>query len=198
MNYLAHFYLSFDQEPLIVGNLLGDFARGRLDHPRHSHYHTGIKKGILLHRYIDSFTDTHPVGQRCRQALPTHFGKFRGVVMDMYFDYFLAKYFKEYHPQPLKEFTSHIYEVLHKYQAILPPDAQRLVASMIKYDWLYHYQFLEGMNRSFQGMSKRFPFLNGIEQAGEELRQNEAVYAAYFHAFFPDLLHACHDFLGEA
>jgi len=197
MNYLAHFYLSFDQEPLIVGNLLGDFARGRLDHPRNAHYHTDIKKGILLHRQIDYFTDSHPIGQVCRQTLPANFGKYKGVVMDMYFDYFLAKYFAEYHSQPLKEFTAHIYGVLKKYQSILPPDASALVDAMIKYDWLYHYQFLEGMNRSFNGMSKRFSFLIGIEQAGEELRLNESMYEGYFRTFFPDLVSACKDFLSE-
>lgn len=197
MNYLAHFYLSFDQEALIVGNLLGDFARGRLDHHRHAHYHSGIRKGILLHRQIDSFTDTHPVGQACRQALPSAFGKYKGVVMDMYFDYFLAKYFNAYHTQSLQDFTQNIYSVLTKYKPILPTDAAGLVDAMVKYDWLYHYQFLDGMNRSFGGMSRRFPFLKGIENAGEELQRNEATYEAYFRTFFPDLVSACKDFLSE-
>jgi acyl carrier protein phosphodiesterase len=195
MNYLAHFYLSFDQEPLIVGNLLGDFARGRLDHPRNARYNAAIKQGILLHRQIDSFTDTHPAGQACRQVLPNAFGKYKGVVMDMYFDYFLAKHFTEYHPQPLKEFAAHIYTVLAKYRSTLPAESLTLVDSMSKYDWLYHYQYKEGMNRSFNGMSQRFPFLNGIEKAGDELFANEAVYEGFFRRFFPDLINCCNNFL---
>lgn len=195
MNYLAHFYLSFDQEPLIVGNLLGDFARGRLDHPRNARYNDAIKEGILLHRQIDSFTDTHPVGQECRQALPASFGKYRGIVMDMYFDYFLAKHFSDYHAQPLREFTEHIYEVLLKNRAVLPEESLSLVDSMRKYDWLYNYQFREGMSRSFNGMSQRFWFLKGIEKASEELFLHEPVYEAYFRAFFPDLISCCTDFL---
>ncbi|MFN8347160.1 MAG: ACP phosphodiesterase [Spirosomataceae bacterium] len=197
MNYLAHFYLSFEQEALIVGNLLGDFARGRLDHPRNARYNEAIKQGILLHRQIDSFTDTHPAGLACRQALPTRFGKYRGVVMDMYFDYFLAKHFADFHTQPLKEFTEHIYTVLAKYRPVLPAEALPLVDSMTRYDWLYHYQFPEGMHRSFNGMSQRFPFLKGIETAGDELFRNEVVYEGYFRAFFPNLISCCEDFLSS-
>ena len=195
MNYLAHFYLSFGQKPLIVGNLLGDFVRGRLDHPRNAHYTTPVKQGILLHRHIDSFTDTHPVGLACRQTLPPTFGKYRGVVMDMYFDYFLAKHFQDYHAQPLPDFVAEVYQTLETNRSILPADAGSLVDSMIKYDWLYHYQFIEGMNRSFRGMSHRFAFLKGIENAGEELSQRESLYESYFRSFFPDLVSSCEDFL---
>ncbi len=196
MNYLAHFYLSFDQDPLIVGNLLGDFARGRLDHPRNERYNSSIKQGILLHRQIDSFTDTHPAGRACRQVLPSHFGKYKGVITDMYFDYFLAKHFTEFHPLSLKHFTARVYQVLTKHRDVLPQEALMLVDSMVKYDWLYNYQFEEGMNRSFLGMSRRFPFLAGIEQAGTELFANEPVYEAYFRLFFPDLISSCKDFLS--
>lgn len=195
MNYLAHFYLSFGQKPLIVGNLLGDFVRGRLDHPRNAHYTTPIKQGILLHRHIDSFTDAHPVGLACRQALPHNFGKYRGVVMDMYFDYFLAKHFNDYHAQSLPDFVAEVYQTLEANRAILSADALLLVDSMIKYDWLYHYQFIEGMNRSFQGMSQRFAFLKGIEHAGAELAEREPLYESYFRSFFPDLVSSCEDFL---
>jgi len=198
MNYLAHFYLSFGQKPLVIGNLLGDFVRGRLDHPRNSRYSLPIKQGILLHRHIDSFTDTHPVGVAFRQELPSTFGKYRGVVMDMYFDYFLAKYFEEFHRQPLPMFVADVYEILTEYRSSLPAEALPLVDSMVKYDWLYHYQFIEGMNRSFQGMSKRFPFLKGIEKAGDELALRERTYEAFFRAFFPDLISSCEDFLNQS
>lgn len=197
MNYLAHFYLSFGQEPLIVGNLLGDFVRGRLDHPRNSFYSTPIKQGILLHRHIDSFTDTHPIGEACRRSLPAQFGKYKGVVMDMYFDYFLAKYFAEFHAQPLQDFSQEIYGILTKHRAVLPVESHRLVDAMIQYDWLYHYQFMEGMSRSFAGMSRRFAFLKGIDQADEELTKNEPLYEGYFRAFFPELMAACQAFLGD-
>lgn len=196
MNYLAHFYLSFEQEPLVLGNLLGDFARGRLDHLRNDRYNSAIKQGILLHRQIDSFTDTHPVGQACRQALPAHFGKYKGVVMDMYFDYFLAKHFHEYHSLSLRHFTIWVYGILENHREMLPENALGLVDSMIKYDWLYNYQFNEGMNRSFVGMSRRYPFLAGIEQAGPELLTNEKLYESYFRSFFPDLISSCKDFLS--
>ena len=197
MNYLAHFYLSFDQEPLIVGNLLGDFVRGRLDHPRNSRYNTAIKQGILLHRHIDFFTDTHPAGQLCRALMPAVFSKYKGVVMDMYFDYFLAKNFDEYSTLPLRDFTAHIYKILYKYEDSLPQDSLPLLHSMTHHDWLYHYQFKEGIERSFMGMSKRFAFLKGIDKASSELFDNELLYEGFFRTFFPDLISSCQAFLTE-
>ncbi len=195
MNYLAHFYLSFEQEPLIVGNLLGDFVRGHLTHPRNDMYPESIKKGIRLHRHIDSFTDTHPIIDTCRSLLPAKFGHYKGVVMDMYFDYFLAKNFTNYHTKPLKQFSQEIYTLLKQNEQYLPEEARLMVGSMIKYDWLTHYQYQEGMRRSFVGMSKRFEVLKGIDEAADELTKNEDLYAPLFLDFFPKLVGTCKDFL---
>ncbi len=191
MNYLAHFYLSFGHEPLLVGNLLGDFVRGRLDHERNTIYPADIKQGIDLHRKIDSFTDTHPTVRACHEAMPLTFGHTKSVVSDMYFDYFLAKYFSEYHHQPLKEFTANVYEVLNKNSTIMPAKATITLESMIKYDWLTNYQYPEGMRQSFVGMSKKYKILKGIELAGEELFRNEALYEGFFYSFFAELTTYC-------
>jgi acyl carrier protein phosphodiesterase len=191
MNYLAHFYLSFGQEPLVVGNLLGDFVRGRLDHERNAIYSDDIKKGIDLHRKIDYFTDTHPIVKACHEAMPTAFGHIKGVVSDMYFDYFLAKYFSEYHSQPLNEFAANVYQILEKNRAIIPTDAMNMVDAMAKYDWLTNYQYPEGMRRSFAGMAHRYKVLKGIDQADEELFKNEAMYDDFFRRFFLELRDYC-------
>ena len=191
MNYLAHFYLSFHQEPLIIGNLLGDFARGRLEHPRNAVYSDAIKTGIKLHRHIDSFTDEHAVVRACRSRLRAQFGHYSGVVIDMYFDYFLARHFSEFSPVALPHFATNIYAVLEKNRAVLPAEALPLVDSMQQYDWLTNYQYAEGMRRSFGGMSRRFAFLKGIENADEELFANEAIYEDFFRQFFPELVETC-------
>jgi acyl carrier protein phosphodiesterase len=196
MNYLAHFYLSFDQEALIVGNLLGDFVRGRLDHPRNAHLHEGIKIGVLLHRHIDSFTDTHPITSQCRKLLPAQYSKISGVMLDMYFDYFLAKNFAQYHSKPLPHFASDVYNVLSLHRALLPMEAQLMLDSMIKYDWLRHYASHEGMAQAFAGMGRKYNFLKGIENADEELKANEALFEANFNLFFSDLTQSCKAFLG--
>lgn len=191
MNYLAHFYLSFGQENWVVGNLLGDFVRGNLHHSRNAAYPDAIKAGIQLHRHIDSFTDEHAVVRACRKQLRPQFGLYSGVVIDMYFDYFLANGFAEFSPVPLRFFADNIYTILTKHRTGLPPDALLLVDSMIKYDWLTNYQYAEGMRRSFSGMSQRFDFLKGIENADEELFANEVLYADFFRQFFPELVHSC-------
>jgi acyl carrier protein phosphodiesterase len=191
LNYLAHFYLSFGQENLVVGNLLGDFVRGNLHHPRNAAYSEAIKTGIQLHRHIDTFTDEHPVVRACRKQLRPQFGLYSGVVIDMYFDYFLASRFAEFSTTPLRFFAANVYEILAKNRAVLPPEAFLLVESMTKYDWLTNYQYAEGMRRSFGGMSRRFEFLKGIENADEELFENETQYLDFFQQFFPDLVTSC-------
>ena len=195
MNYLAHFCLSFGQEPLIVGNLLGDFVRGRLDNPRNAIYPEAIRTGIKLHRHIDSFTDTHPEVKICRDLLPNKFGHYKGVIVDMYFDYFLAKNFADYHSEPLSAFAQNVYRVLTKNDEHIPESAKLMVKSMIKYDWLTHYQYMEGMRRSFAGMAKRFEILKGIDEADEELQKNEQRYEPHFRAFFPQLEQNCREFM---
>jgi acyl carrier protein phosphodiesterase len=191
MNYLAHFYLSFGQEPLVVGNLLGDFVRGGLDHERNAIYDNDIKKGIDLHRKIDFFTDTHTTVKVCHAAMPVAFGHIKGVVSDMYFDYFLAKFFADYSPQALPDFTANVYQVLEKHRNIIPVEAMNMVESMTKYDWLTNYQYPEGMSRSFAGMAKKYKILKGIECADEELFKNEAMYEGFFRSFFEELKEYC-------
>jgi acyl carrier protein phosphodiesterase len=196
MNFLAHFYLSFGQEPLIVGNLLGDFVRGRLDHERNAIYEDDVKKGIDLHRKIDSFTDSHPIVKACHEAMPPTFGHIKGVVSDMYFDYFLAKNFAEYSLQPLQNFTANVYQVLERNRNGIPIAAMSMVESMIKYDWLTNYQYPEGMRRSFAGMAKKYKILKGIELADEELFKNEYMYEDYFRRFFVELKAYCEELIS--
>ena len=55
MNYLAHATLSFANDSILVGNMISDFIKGKkkFDFP------ADIQKGIMLHRMIDTYTDTH-------------------------------------------------------------------------------------------------------------------------------------------
>ena len=55
MNFLGHFYLSQDDPELIVGNFIADHIKGK----KYIDYPSGISKGIMMHRNIDHFTDSH-------------------------------------------------------------------------------------------------------------------------------------------
>ena len=175
---------------------MGDFAKGRLDHPRHAHFSADIRKGLALHRFIDHFTDTHPVVSDCRNVLNDRFPRYASVIIDMYFDHFLAKNFETYHPLTLQSFIFKIYEILPRYAGVYYPDMKPMVASILKYDWLTNYQYPEGLRRSLGGMAKKFPFLAGIENAADELFENYDLYHDYFARFYPELQTACVGFIG--
>ena len=65
MNFLAHIYLSGNNDLLKIGNFMAYGIRGNdyLDYPE------GIQKGIILHREIDTFKDSHPILGRVNTAL---------------------------------------------------------------------------------------------------------------------------------
>ncbi|MGZ7081297.1 MAG: ACP phosphodiesterase, partial [Thermoanaerobaculia bacterium] len=56
MNYLAHLFLAGDSAESMIGNLAGDFVKGVL----HDRFPPAITAGIVMHRKIDAFTDSHP------------------------------------------------------------------------------------------------------------------------------------------
>src|SRR5438477_11389856 len=107
MNFLAHIYLSGSDEQIMIGNFIADFVKGN----KKNEYPSRIKKGIELHRLIDDFTDHHAITLRSKERIRQRQGKYAAVVIDIFYDHFLAKNFSEYHPQPLKEFSEKTYAV---------------------------------------------------------------------------------------
>jgi acyl carrier protein phosphodiesterase len=96
MNFLAHIYLSGDNDLLKIGNFMADSIRGH----HYEDYPTEIRKGILLHRAIDSFTDMHPIYRQSKHRLHEKYGHYSGVIMDIFYDHFLAKNWNKYSNEP--------------------------------------------------------------------------------------------------
>ena len=92
MNYLAHFHLSNNNESLIIGNYIADDVKGKA----YLNYSSEIQQGILLHRKIDDFTDNHPVVENSKHLIRHNQNKFTPVVMDVFYDYFLANNWDTY------------------------------------------------------------------------------------------------------
>lgn len=192
MNYLAHIYLSFDQEFITLGNVIADFVKGN----KYNEYPEEIKKGILIHREIDAYTDKHPIFIQGKRRL-SHYRHFSGVIMDMYYDHFLAKNWSSYSEETLSDFTQKNYKIFLKHDDKIPRNASYLIHYMQKDDWLYNYQFMEGLQRSLTGMSRRFPFLDGIEKATTELKGDYESFEGEFHDFFRDITSHIHNFTDQ-
>ncbi|MFT4739127.1 MAG: acyl carrier protein phosphodiesterase [Cyclobacteriaceae bacterium] len=187
MNFLAHLYLSFDDEDLMVGNFIGDFVKGK----EIDSFNQSIRKGIVLHRKIDEFTDTHPVVMESKVRLRPQFSHYSPVISDMFFDHFLAKSWHNYHSTTLKEYTQAFYQLTKNYQDILPAKAANLLKYMSAGDWLYNYQHISGIHEALSGMARRTNFESKMELASVELEKNYTSYETEFLLFFPDLITEC-------
>ncbi|MFC5193485.1 ACP phosphodiesterase [Algoriphagus aquatilis] len=183
MNFLAHAYLSFGQEEILVGNLVADFIKGK----DLQQFSVDIQTGILLHREIDSFTDAHPLVKAGQSYLRPKFRHYSSVITDIFFDYFLAKNWNKYSSTSLEEFASHAYFIVEKHLPDLPQRFGEMFYWMKSQNWLLHYRELEGIQRTLNGMTRRAKFDSKMNESTSLLREKEAEFEVIFFAFFRDL-----------
>jgi acyl carrier protein phosphodiesterase len=184
MNFLAHLYLSGNFDELMIGNFMADFVKGK---PALT-IHPQVIKGIELHRQIDYYTDTHLVVKESKERLRARYRKYAGVIVDMFYDHFLAANWQAYSIVSLPEFASQTYQLMNLKKQLLPPAMHMLLHYMQKQNWLVSYARIEGIARALQGMSKRTTFQSDMELAVYDLRQDYALYQAEFSHFFPQLI----------
>jgi acyl carrier protein phosphodiesterase len=189
VNYLAHLYLSPPGEDAMLGSLLGDFVKGPLNSVAiREQYSKDITRGIELHRKIDSFTDAHPVVTASRNRVSRSRRRFAGVMIDMFYDHFLAKYWEEFHHRPLDAFTGDFYRILMRRHAQLPERAQRTARFMADLDWLGSYAHLEAVDTALNRMSQRLRRTNTLIDSARELEHNYAEFERDFRCFMPDAI----------
>lgn len=193
MNFLAHAYLSFGQEEILVGNLVADFIKGK----ELRQFSKEIQIGILLHREIDSFTDAHPLVKAGQSYLRPKFRHYSSVITDIFFDHFLAKHWEKYSGIPLDIFASETYDSLEKHLPELPEGFGEMFYWMKTQNWLLHYRELEGIQRTLNGMTRRAKFDSKMNESTLFLVEKEAEFEVIFFAFFKDLETFAKDKLSE-
>ena len=184
VNFLAHAYLSFGEPKVLIGNFIGDFVRG----PIETVYDRDIVIGIKLHRDIDHFTDHHPVVKEAQSILKPEYGRYSSVITDMYFDYFLGKYWNNYHQLPLGEFAQEVYAMIENHREILPENFLTAFKYMKQYNLLVGYGEIEGIRRAMTGMSKRTRFNSKMETAHIFLHNHHEYFRLHFGDFFEALV----------
>jgi acyl carrier protein phosphodiesterase len=184
VNFLAHAYLSFDEPKILVGNFIGDFVRGNIE----KRFEKDIVHGIKLHRGIDVFTDTHPAVKKVQKLLKAHFGRYSMVITDMYFDYFLSKYWCHYDDRSLEEFSQFVYGILETQREILPKKFLHVFKFMKEQNWLVCYGTIDGMKSALTSISKRATFNSKMEFAHLVLEDKQEAFRSCFEEFFPELI----------
>ncbi|WP_338391539.1 acyl carrier protein phosphodiesterase [Fulvitalea axinellae] len=183
MNYLAHFVLS--DEDTLVGNFAGDFVKGKKTLEA---LPEDFRRGVIWHRAIDDFTDSHPVFIQSVKRVRAEFGHYAGVAVDLYYDYLLATDFVKWTGEDLSDFSQRCYSALSLEMATMPEKAQFVCERMIQYDWLASYATDKGLDRSFKGIASRTKFDSGLENGFTVLQDNEKELRADFAQFFPRIL----------
>lgn len=181
MNFLAHIYLSGEDPEVQLGNFMADAVKGN----KFRNFNPKVQSGIILHRLIDSYTDAHPVFRQSKRRLHgKQFGHYSGVIMDMFYDHFLAANWSEFHHQPLEEFAQQFYQVLNQYKETTPERTQHLIPYMISQNWLIQYQNIEGLNKILGQMNRRTKGRSNMDQATVELQEHYHLFQSEFYDFF--------------
>ncbi len=184
MNYLAHLYLADDDAESLIGSLMGDFVKGRVD----ENLPAGIRNGVLLHRRVDTFTDAHPVVQRSKARIRPEFRRYAGILIDMFYDHFLARYWHDYASQSLEHFSQRVNQVFTEQLHTLPPRMQRSMAYLVSNDLLVSYREISGIAHALAGIEGRLKRPSGLRHAAAELHVNYAELLRDFGEFFPELI----------
>ena len=184
MNFLAHIYLSGDNELITIGNFVADGVRGN----KYKLYPVEIQAGIKLHREIDTFTDAHPIFRQSTKKLHKGYGHYSGVIVDIFYDHFLAKNWKLYSDTLLKDYIDDFYKSLNRNIILLPERFKILTPVMIEGNWLLSYATTDGIQLVLNGMNRRTKGRSKMNEATKELKENYKAFEEDFTQFFKELI----------
>ncbi|PVX50710.1 acyl carrier protein phosphodiesterase [Balneicella halophila] len=184
MNYLAHLYLSGNNSDIILGNFLGDSLKGR----EYLKYNKTVQKGVFLHRFIDSFTDAHPFIRKGSERLRPGYRKYSGVIVDIFYDHFLAINWEEYHHISLNKFAEKMHKVLSRYYFDMPHKAQQLLPFLIQSKRLVANESFEGIERTLKIMSIHTSLPDKTDFAMEVLYDYYNDFNGEFNDFFKEII----------
>ncbi|WP_341217021.1 acyl carrier protein phosphodiesterase [uncultured Wocania sp.] len=184
MNYLAHIYLSGENDLVTIGNFIADSIKGK----RYKKFSKDVQIGILLHRHIDTFTDAHKTVRKSTKRLHKKYGHYSGIIVDILYDHFLAKNWNKYSDISLDDYVETFYNSLKEHYNILPPHIQKMMPYMITDNWLLSYASTEGISKVLEGMNRRTQNRSGMNEAINELEIFYTDFENEFTSFFNELI----------
>ncbi len=182
MNFLVHMLLSGSDDQLLVGNFMGDFVKG----PLLERFEPGIRRGVALHRRIDSFAEQHPLFRQSRYRLAEQYGLYRGVMVDLFYDYFLVNSWKYWSEEPFAAYLRRARQVIEQHRQALPMAMQALVPVIFE-ELLPSYGTIEGIGRACSRLSRRIVRPNPLAGCEVELSRQHAGLQQDFDGFMPEI-----------
>jgi acyl carrier protein phosphodiesterase len=185
MNYLAHLFLARHSGAAMVGGILGDFVKADVT----GRYPVEIAREIQLHRYIDSYTDSHPAVKASAQLFPEGRRRYAGILLDVFYDHLLSLQWQRWCDEPRQAMLDRFYAALSEYEALLPDRLRTMAPHMVQVNWLNAYDDFASVEKAIDRISLRLS-RNGaaLREGVADLRQHDQAITAGFEAFFPDLV----------
>lgn len=184
MNYLGHLFFSKNDKQLMLANLFGDFVKGK----DLSGYSAKVREGIVLHRAIDNYIDTHPAVLELLHELYAQLPKVAGIAVDLYFDHLLAKNWNRYHPQPLEEFLDQFYESIDVTHDDYSPSFRNMIGHLVRVNWISYYPTTDGLDKACNGVSSRLSFPNELKNGLRVFRKHKERITAVFERYMTDAI----------
>ncbi|MFQ3579522.1 MAG: ACP phosphodiesterase, partial [Bacteroidales bacterium] len=183
MNFLAHLYLSGDDERVKVGNFIGDFVKGK----KYMEYPQQIQKGILMHRDIDSFTDRHPLFLNSKHIFEPTYGRYSGVMTDILYDHFLSVHWSMYSKIERVRFINNFHILIWRYSFLIPVSTKKLLPALVFRNWMLRYISLYGIEKVYARMSYRTSLPDYTKKAMIIINDNYKNFEKDFLLFFPEI-----------
>jgi len=187
MNFLAHIYLSGDNDLIKIGNFMADGIRGK----HFERFPPDVQKGIVLHRAIDTFTDAHPIFRESTKRLHGKFHHYSGVIVDVFYDHFLAKNWTRYSSEDLVIFADNFYQSLQDNPEILTDKTKGMLPYMMQYNWLVSYQTVAGIERILTQMDNRIKNNSNMRFSIVDLKFFYTEFEEEFTLFFEEVRSYC-------
>jgi acyl carrier protein phosphodiesterase len=184
MNFLAHIYLSGDNDLMKIGNFMADGIHGK----NFDSFPKEIQKGIILHRFIDTFTDAHPIFRKSTKRLHANYHHYSGIIVDIFYDHFLAKNWIHYSNERLEDYSERFYQSLRDNYDVLTLKTQKMMPYLIEYNWLLSYQTIEGIESVLAKMDTRMKSDSNMRSSVTELRMFYSEFEQEFTTFFEELI----------
>ena len=183
MNYLAHAYFSFNNPPILLGNMISDYVKGKKQYE----YPIEIQKGIRLHRLIDTYTDEHQITKEIKKIFTPSVRLYSGAFVDVVYDHFLATNKTMLNEEEWLAFAKISYDLLDDQSIHFPEKFARMFPYMQSQNWLFNYRYIWGIENSFGGLVRRAKYLDSSEDAFEALNNNYAEIEVLSAIFLADV-----------
>ena len=193
MNYLAHVYLSRENIDLAIGNFIADNIKGN----NYKKFNINWQKGILLHRFIDSYTDSHYIFREHSKLFFDSHRHYSRVLIDIFYDHFLAKNWKKYSRISLENFEFNFCKSLAQNLNKFPNEMSNKIRFFICQKWFTKYSSIKGLIYILEKMDNKTQYESKFVTSIEKFISFAPEMESQFFIFFEDMINNVNIYFKE-